>query len=67
MDVETEPSDAAVAEEPGRGKSAVVSGLALLAGVAMGVGMGMKMRGGADRVERRLGDYRSAWHQLRGR
>ena len=45
---------------------AIVGGLALAAGVAMGIAMGIRLRSGATRLERRVEDYRNAWHGIRG-
>jgi hypothetical protein len=68
MDTELATERPALPEgERGARNPAMVGGAALLAGIAVGVGMGIKMRAGAQHLERRMDDYRSAWHQIRGR
>ncbi|MGH2610431.1 MAG: hypothetical protein ACRDHF_15230 [Tepidiformaceae bacterium] len=68
MTSESEPEAPAPGDEHAARNSALIGGAALLAaGMAVGVGMGIKMRGGAQRMERRVEDYRGAWHQIRGR
>jgi hypothetical protein len=67
MTSESEPEPPQPGEQHPARASAMLGGAALLAGVAVGVGMGIKMRAGADRVERRMEGYRGAWHQIRGR
>jgi hypothetical protein len=67
MTSELRSEETAPAEEHAVRTSGIVGGAALLAGVAVGVGMGMKMRGGVNRLERRVEDYRAAWSALRRR
>lgn len=66
MTVERESQEYPSGDEHAARKSVLVASLALLAGVAVGVGMGIKLQAGAGHVERRMEDYRGAWHQIRG-